>query len=125
VKFKESLPQSSSTLIFAFCRYSPQLILRLVLRLKVGDLVVLDVPNADALPESGGRENTTAGEKKDAPASARQVERIFGRQIKSTARKLVFGTVVSPTSSKLASPYQAHSVVHLYGYPPKCGSPFP
>jgi len=29
-----------------------------------------------------------------------------------------------PSSAKLASPYQAHPVVHLYGYPLNCGSPF-
>jgi hypothetical protein len=91
-----------------------------------GDLVVLDVPlNADALPESGVRENQRPARKKMHRSSARQVERIFGRQSKSSAPKLVFRTVVSPISSKLASPYQAHPVVHLYGYPPKCGSPFP
>jgi hypothetical protein len=32
---------------------------------------------------------------------------------------LVFRTVVSPTSSKLASPYQAHPVVHLLRLPAK------
>jgi len=51
-------------------------------------LRVSDMPlNADTLRDDGVRESTEAGEKRMHGPSARQVELIFGRQLKSTGPK--------------------------------------
>jgi hypothetical protein len=64
--------------------------------------------NTDAMSDRAVGESIETGEKKNAPAQCSTGRTNFRAIDQATAPKLAFRTVVCPTSTRLASPYQAH-----------------